>query len=392
MRPEEVVALPFVLALGAVAGSFANVCIHRLPRGLSVVAPRSSCPGCGTPIAPYDNVPILSWLLLRGRCRSCRAPIRVRYPLVEALVAAIFLIAALRHGLSPVAAGSALLATAAVILAATDLEARVLPDEVTLGVLLVGLLVAGWSDLPDVRAAGARALLSGRLATALAGAAFGAALVWAVGAAYRRLRGAEGMGLGDVKMAAMIGAFVGPAGVLLTLFAASAAGTVFAGLPALVRAVRWRAAFSAARGSESRARDEAARQGILAAADGTLLVAGPRWREIPGAPQEGKRLGAAGPVARPAAAFVRLALRRAAAGRATGTGRLALEDEPGDFFRVLAARGEGVPGGVLVLLARVDVPFGVYLAAASVIVREWGGPALDLLFAGLPAAGRGLLP
>jgi leader peptidase (prepilin peptidase)/N-methyltransferase len=392
VRPEEVVALPFVVAFGAVVGSFANVCIHRLPRGLSVVAPRSACPACGTPIAAYDNVPVVSWLLLRGRCRSCRAPIRARYPLVEALVAALFLAAALRHGLGPVALGGAILATAAVILAATDLESRVLPDEVTLGVLVLGLLVAAWRDLPALQADGARALLSGHLATALAGAAFGAALVWGVGEAYRRLRGAEGMGLGDVKMAAKIGAFVGPAGVLLTLFAASAAGTLLAGLPALFRSLAWRAAFVAARRSEERARSEAARRGLLAGADGTVLVSGARWREIPGAPREGTRLATAGPVARPAAAFVRLALRRAATGRTTSFSRLALEDETGDFFRVLAARAEPGPGGLLVLLSRVDVPFGVFLAAASVAVWEWGGRALELLLSGLPVPGRGLLP
>jgi prepilin signal peptidase PulO-like enzyme (type II secretory pathway) len=97
-------------------------------------------------------------------------------------------------------------------------------------------------------------------------------------------------------------------------------------------------------------------------------------------------------VARPAAAFARLALRRASVGTPTAFGRLAVEDEAGEFFRVLAARAEAVPGGLLVLLARVDVPFGVFLALASVVVREWGGPALDRFFAGLPLPGRGLLP
>ncbi len=120
--------------------------------------------------------------------------------------------------------------------------------------------------------------------------------------------------------------------------------------------------------------------------------AGPRWREIPGVASPGETLSTAGPVARPVAAFVRLALRRAASGRTTSFGRLAVEDETGDFFRVLAARGEAVPGGLLVLLSRVDVPFGVFLAVASVAVWQWGGLALDLLSGGLPIPGRGLLP
>lgn len=391
MRPEEVLVLPLVFALGAILGSFANVCIHRMPRGESVVSPRSRCPGCRTPIAAWDNVPVISWLLLRGRCRSCRTPISARYPLVEAAVGAIFLTAAVLHGLGPVALSGAILATAAVILAATDLDARVLPDEVTLGVLGLGLLLALWRDAAAVQAEGPAAL-AGHLVPALAGAAFGAALVWGVGAAYRFLRGAEGMGMGDVKMIAMIGAFVGPGGVLLTLFGASVAGTVIAGLPALLRNLSWRSAFGRARLSAETSREQAARRGLLVDRDGRIIDAGPRWREIPGAPSAGATLSQAGPVARPVAAFARLALRRAATGRTTAFGRLAIEDETGDFFRVLAARGEAVPGGVLVLLSRVDVPFGVFLAVASVVVWQWGGLALDLLAPGLPFPGRGLLP
>jgi len=391
VSPDQVLVLPFVFALGAIVGSFANVCVHRLPMGESVVTPRSRCPRCRAPIAARDNVPVLSWLLLGGRCRSCRAPISPRYPLVEALVGALFVLAALRHGIGIDAGSGALLATAAVILSLTDLEARVLPDEITLGVLALGLVLAAARDLPAAREHGPAAF-SGNLLPALAGAAFGAALVWGVGAAYRLVRGGEGMGLGDVKMIAMIGAFVGPAGVLLTLFAASVAGTLLAGLPALVRTVAWRVAFAAARRSGARAAAEAARRGLLLDAEGRVAAAGPRWTEIPGAAPAGERLAAAGEVARPVAAFVRLARRRAATGRPTSFGRLAVEDEPGTFFRVLAARGEAVPGGILVLLARVDVPFGVFLAAASVFVWEWGGRALDLLAAGWAAPGRSLLP
>jgi leader peptidase (prepilin peptidase)/N-methyltransferase len=391
LSPEDVVILSFVFAFGAIVGSFANVCIHRMPKGESVVAPRSRCPGCGAPIAATDNVPILSWLLLRGRCRSCRAPISPRYPAVEALVGALFLAAALRHGIGPLALSGALLATAAVILTATDLETRVLPDEITLGVLALGLLLAAWRDLPAVRTGGLAAF-AGHLLPAAAGAAFGAAVVWGVGEAYRLVRGAEGMGFGDVKMIAMIGAFVGPAGVLFTLFVASAVGTVVAGVPALVRTFVWRAAFAAARHSTARAEAEAARRGLLVLPDGRVAAAGRRWLEIPGAATAGNALSATGPVARPVAAFVRLARRRAAVGRTTAFGRLAVEDEAGEFFRVLAARAERVPGGLLVLLSRVDVPFGVYLAVASLVVWEWGGRALGVVATGLPVPGRSLLP
>jgi leader peptidase (prepilin peptidase)/N-methyltransferase len=391
MRPEEALLVPFVVAFGAIVGSFANVCIHRLPRGESVVTPRSRCPRCGTQIRARDNVPVVSWLLLRGKCRDCAAPIAVRYPLVEALVALLFFAAFWRHGLGPDGVAGALLATAAVILAATDLDARVLPDEVTFVVLALGLLVAAWRDLPAFEADGWAAFSNNLLASA-GGAAFGALLLQGVAVAYRALRGVEGMGFGDVKMIAMIGAFVGPGGVLLTLFVASVAGTVIAGLPALVRAVSWRAAFRGARASTERAARAAACAGLLVGSDGKVLEAGRRWNEIPGAPGKGMPLRAAGEVARPAAAFARLAARRAAAGKATAFGRLAVEDESGEFFRVLAARAEAVPGGILVLLARVDVPFGVFLAIASVVVREWGGSALDVLAAGLAVPGRGLLP
>lgn len=391
MRPEDAVVLPLVFALGAIVGSFANVCIHRLPRGESVVTPRSRCPRCGHAVAAWDNVPILSWLLLRARCRDCGAPISARYVLVETLVGAIFFVAVLLHGLTPLALAGALLATAAIILSATDLEARVLPDEVTLGVLALGLLLAAARDLPAARVAGLSAF-RGHLFPALAGAAFGAALVWGVGAAYRLVRGAEGMGLGDVKMIAMIGAFVGPAGVLLTLFAASLAGSLAAGLPALLRAAAWRRAFARARGSAPDALREAGLRGAFVDEAARVVAAGPRWMEVPGAPAEGASLSAAGPVARPLAAFARLARRRAALGRPTAYSRLALEDEEGEFFRVLSARAEAVPGGLLVLLARVDVPFGVFLALASVLVWQWGGPLVDRIAAGLPAPGRGLLP
>lgn len=391
MKPEELLALPFVVAFGAILGSFANVCIHRLPRGESVVSPRSRCPKCLAPIRARDNVPVLSWLLLRGRCRGCGASISVRYPLVEAAVAFVFLAALVRHGLAPDAIASALLGTAALVLAATDLDARVLPDEVTLVVLGFGLLLAAWRDLDAFASVGWTAF-EGHLLPSAAGAAFGALLLYAVAAGYRALRGTEGMGLGDVKMIAMIGAFVGPAGVLLTLFAASLAGTVLAGVPAAIRSIAWRLLFRSARRSPGAAREAAAARGLLVDRSGRVVVAGPRWAELPDAPGPGRSVSESGPVARPAAAFARLALRRGRAGKATAFGRLAVEDDSGDFFRVLAARGEMVPDGLLVLLARVDVPFGVFLAIAAVVVRELGGGVLDQLAAGFPLPGRGLLP
>lgn len=204
-------------ALGAVVGSFLNVCIHRLPRGESVVRPRSRCPSCGASIRWHENVPIVSWLLLRGRCSACGGRISWRYPVVEALSGA--LVAGLFLGYGPGAAFpiAAFFALSLLVLFFTDLDHRLLPDAVTLPGLAVGLASAWWSPFLGEHG-------PGRLAMAAAGAAIGGGFLWAVGAAYGRLRGVEAMGLGDVKLAAMAGAFAGPKGVVFTLLAASVAG------------------------------------------------------------------------------------------------------------------------------------------------------------------------
>ncbi len=380
MTPEAVL-LALVFATGAVAGSFANVCIHRLPRGESVVTPPSRCPACGRDVAWHDNVPIVSWLILRGRCRSCGAPIAGRYPLVEAAGGGIFLGAVLLWGPTPVAAGGALLALASLVLVFTDLEARTLPDEITLGGVVLALLVAALRD----RAAGGHA----HLVEAAAGAAAGAAFLELVRRLYAAVRKQEGMGLGDVKMLAMAGAFTGPAGVFLTLLFASLAGTLVAGGAALARLLRWAAAFSGARGDAARAAS-AARGGVLVGADGRVSGAGPLWLGLPGAAPPGTAVDLDRRAGRRLLAFVRLARRRAASGAATQHGRLAVDDG-GAFFRVLAARAEGTPAGLLVLLGRADVPFGVFLAAGAVLAFVFGRAALEAIL-GSSAVPSRLLP
>jgi len=386
------VLLGLFFATGAIVGSFANVCIHRLPRGLSVVHPGSRCPSCGTPVAFFDNVPVVSWLLLRGRCRRCGAPISVRYPLVELLVALLFLAAGFLYGPTLVAASAGLLAAACVILAATDLEARALPDEVTLGTLALGLVMAAFRDRA-VTASGrdlARSVAGSHLVEAVLGALLGALFLEGVRRAYARLRGQEGMGGGDVKMLAMAGAFTGPAGVFLTLFFASLAGTVVAGGATLLRVLRWSLEARRARASSSAAHAVAARAGLLVGDDGRVLSASARFREIPGAAPDGMRLTADVPTAGRLLAFVRLARTRARRGEPAAHGRLALDDGA-DFFRVLAARAEATPGGLLVLLARVDVPFGVFLACGALVAFVAGRSAWDAIAGGLPWIPR-LLP
>ncbi|HEX7578957.1 MAG TPA: prepilin peptidase [Thermoanaerobaculia bacterium] len=353
----EVAADLFVTALGAVVGSFANVCIHRLPRGESVVSPPSHCPSCGASVRPYDNVPILSWLWLSGRCRDCRSPISVRYPLVEAGVAALFLASRLLFGFTLAAAAGAVLATAAVILAATDLEHRVLPDEVTLGGAALGLSLAALHGLQPF------------LESAL-GAAAGAAVLFLIRIVYRAVRGAEGMGLGDVKMAAMIGAFSGGAGVLLTFLFASAAGALFGLLSTLLREADWAVA------RRLRGGGGFSGSGLLVGADGKIRYAPARWSAIPGAAPVGAAPGDSGPAASPVVALLRLArIRRGHGQETTSFGRLVLEE--GEFFRVLAVRVEpSGDGGSRVLLWRVDIPFGVFLAAGSLLAFALGRPLL----------------
>jgi leader peptidase (prepilin peptidase) / N-methyltransferase len=386
------VLLGLFFATGAVVGSFANVCIHRLPRGASVVHPGSRCPACGAPIAFYDNVPIASWLVLRGRCRRCGAPISIRYPAVETLVAFLFLAAGLLYGPTLVAASAALLSAACVILAATDLEARTLPDEVTFSTLGCGLVLAALRDRaargPDLGFASS--FVASHLLEALFGAALGAIFLEGVRRAYARLRGQEGMGGGDVKMLAMAGAFTGPAGVFFTLFFASLAGTAVAGGATLARALRWSLEARRARRSSSEARSVAARAGLLVGEDGRLLSASARFREIPGAAAEGTHFTADPRAASRLLAFVRLARARARRGATTASGRLALDDGV-DFFRVLAARAEPTPAGLLVLLARADVPFGVFLACGALGAFVAGRSLWEALAAGVPWIPR-LLP
>lgn len=209
--------------LGLLTGSFANVCIHRLPAGRSVVRPPSACPACARPIAWYDNVPVLSFALLLGRCRGCRAPISLRYPAVEAANGVLYLAVAMTEGATPRAAVLMAFVTALLVLALIDLDHQLLPDVITLPGIAAGLgasvLVPDWPIRP---------------LAALLSAASGYLALFAVAGAYKRARGVEGLGQGDWKMVAMLGAFLGWEKMLLTVFLATLAGTaVGIGLMAL---------------------------------------------------------------------------------------------------------------------------------------------------------------
>jgi leader peptidase (prepilin peptidase)/N-methyltransferase len=201
------------LVFGLVVGSFANVCIHRLPLGLSVARPRSRCPRCGRELTALENVPVLSWIALRGRCRGCRAPISPRYPLVESLNGAGWAALAAWFGPNPHTVVLMGLFTALVVLGLIDLDHQILPDAITLPGIVLGLLA---SLLP-----GGPTPLDSAVSAAAGYLGF-----WAVASAYRRARGVEGLGQGDWKMVAMLGAFLGWQPMLLTVFFAALSGTI----------------------------------------------------------------------------------------------------------------------------------------------------------------------
>ena len=227
--PDAILALLF----GLLIGSFLNVCIHRWPRGRSVVKPRSHCVRCRKPIAWYDNIPVVSYLLLRGRCRHCGRHISARYPTVELLTGLVFFWFVWKLGFTPAAAKMCVFGALLIALVFSDLEKRILPDELTLGGTLIGLAFSACVYLRDESAQGLFWLMGldfGLRAQSIAASVIGALLpaffLWGGGWLYLKLRHREGLGLGDVKLMMMVGAFLGLASSLATLLAGSLAGSV----------------------------------------------------------------------------------------------------------------------------------------------------------------------
>jgi leader peptidase (prepilin peptidase)/N-methyltransferase len=203
----------FALALlGLVIGSFLNVCIHRLPQRKSIVSPPSQCPHCGYVLRWHDNVPVLSYLLLGGRCRRCRVRISPRYPIVELVTMLVFIAHGLVFGLDIMLVPRLLFACALIVLFAIDLEHHLLLDVITLPGIVVGLLFS--------------LMLPPGILSAIIGVLVGGGVLWLIGEAYYRYAGEEGMGGGDVKMLAMIGAFLGWKLAVLTLVFSSLAGSL----------------------------------------------------------------------------------------------------------------------------------------------------------------------
>ena len=221
------------LLFGLVIGSFLNVCIHRWPRGRSVVKPRSHCVRCRKKIAWYDNIPVVSYVVLGGACRHCGRRISFRYPLVELMTAGLFFFFVWTLGATLNALKMCVFSAMLVALVFTDLEKRILPDELTLGGSLIGLAFSAFVPVPDHVSPAlfwlAGINLEGRalwIAESALGALFPAVFLYGGGWLYYKIRGREGLGLGDVKLIAMVGSFLGLGGALLTL----AAGSVSASL------------------------------------------------------------------------------------------------------------------------------------------------------------------
>jgi leader peptidase (prepilin peptidase)/N-methyltransferase len=225
MTLPEILIYIFLFAFGAVVGSFLNVCIHRIPIARSIVSPGSHCPECGSPIRFYDNIPIISYIVLAGRCRVCKAPISPEYLVVETLTAAFTVIFYLKFGLSMELIFFFLFIASLIVITFIDLRHRIIPDVISLpgiGVGLAASTVLAWSgDWPQ--------LWSGVL-NSIIGIVAGGGVLFAVAGAYYLATGKEGMGGGDIKLLAMIGAFLGWKGVMVTLFTSSFAGAVVGGL------------------------------------------------------------------------------------------------------------------------------------------------------------------
>lgn len=203
----------FLGVMGLIVGSFLNVCIYRLPRRQSLNWPGSRCTSCERALSWYENIPLVSWIALRGQCRTCGARISVMYPLVELVTGALFVAGYAIYGWTPLLAVRLAFACAMVVLFAVDLRHHILPNVITVPGIVIGLLVSLFLPTPGWR-------------SSLIGLIAGGGVLFAIAEAYYRFRGVEGLGMGDVKMLSMIGAFLGWELMLVTLILASFAGSI----------------------------------------------------------------------------------------------------------------------------------------------------------------------
>jgi len=214
--------LLFAFIAGAAIGSFLNVCIWRLPRGESIIRPASHCAVCNSPIRIGDNIPLLSYAVLRGRCRSCGAHVSLRYPTVELLAGALFVLLVHHCGLTPTFVAYAVFASALVVIVFIDIDYQIIPDVISLPGIPIGVAASALGATVPVL-------------DSLAGIALGGGLLYLIAWGYYALTKREGMGGGDIKLLAMIGAFIGWRGVLVTLVLGSFSGAIVGMSMILVR-------------------------------------------------------------------------------------------------------------------------------------------------------------
>ena len=212
MNTPEMSVLVLATVLGLAIGSFLNVVIYRLPLGQSLLTPPSTCPSCGTRLRAIDNIPVLSWMMLGGKCHHCRAPISPQYPVVELVTGVLFLLLTWITPLGPLLAARLILVVILIVLFGIDLHHQILPNSITLPGIVIGFLFSltgppGWLN-------------------SLLGILLGAGILYGIAAAYYAVRREEGLGMGDVKMLAMIGAFLGWKAVLVTLILSSFSGAL----------------------------------------------------------------------------------------------------------------------------------------------------------------------
>ncbi len=222
--------------LGLIIGSFLNVCIYRLPRGESIVFPRSHCPGCGQSIAAWDNVPVVSYLWLRGKCRRCKKPISLQYPVVEILTGLAFYVCAWKWDFTSPAYVNSILLAVIIVLIFIDYQHQILPNLITLPGLIAGILLCPFqtsSLFNDGLTQGLASIVSAHnsdplvpWAGSILGALAGGGTLYLVASAYELVRKRQGLGMGDVKMMAMVGAFLGWRLALLTIFCGSFLGSI----------------------------------------------------------------------------------------------------------------------------------------------------------------------
>lgn len=206
------VVLGLTALLGLIVGSFLNVCIHRLPRGESLISPGSRCPQCLKPVAWFDNVPVVSWLMLNGKCRQCGAPICIQYPIVEIVTAVVAVLVVMLTPSGPLLVSRLILGGILIVLFLIDLEHHILPNVITIPGIVIGFLLSFIAEPGPT--------------SSLIGIVLGGGVLYGIAAGYYAIRKEEGMGMGDVKMLAMVGAFLGWPAVVLTLILSSFSGAI----------------------------------------------------------------------------------------------------------------------------------------------------------------------